>query len=127
MTRHIRALALLFATAAIALATSCGRFVRGSDDTRAFIQFVNQSLSQADVFAVDGVRAIRMGTVMPGRTDTLEVPSDVVHGAGTLNVVARLLASSYTPRTGQFSIGPGEMLQVTLPPDARSLVVLPVR
>jgi hypothetical protein len=124
----MKPLALLLATLAFALPASCGRFMRRGNDEPSYIQFVNRSLSQADVFAVDDAgRAIRIGTVFGGRTETLTIPPDVVQSAGTLNIVARLLASSATPRTGPISLSRGETLQVTLPPDTRSLVVLPVR
>jgi hypothetical protein len=126
MTRHIRALAVLFVAMTITVATSCGRFMRPNAEERSYIQFVNQSLSQADVFAVpNGGPAIRIGTVFPGRTETLELPTEIVQSAGTVDIVARLLAGSASPRSGPISVSRGATLQITLPVNGRTLTVLP--
>jgi hypothetical protein len=112
--------------ALLLVASACGRFHRGDDlDAGAAIVFENQSLDQADVFAVAGVGdAIRIGTVMPGQTQTLAVPANIV-SMGQVNIVARLLARSLAPRTGPVSLTSGSRFRVTLPVDERTLVLLP--
>lgn len=109
-----------------ALASSCGRFHRGDDlDSQATIVFVNQSMDQADVFAVaSSSESIRIGTVMPGQTATLTVPATFTN-IGTVEIVARVLARSFAPRTGPVSLGAGNRYRVTLPVDERTLVLLP--
>lgn len=111
----------------LGLAIACGRF--SSDvgaDSRPLIFFTNESLDQADVYAVvPGTQALRIGTVMPGRTDTLSVPATIMAGAGNVEIVARILARNYVPRTGPISINPGDRLVVRLPSNQRSLIVLP--
>ncbi|MEP6617947.1 MAG: hypothetical protein ABJE47_01480 [bacterium] len=120
------------AAVAVALAstTACGRFYSQNTepDEKALVVFANQSLDQADVYAViPGSAALRMGSVMAGRTDTLVVPTQVVSAGGNVNIVARLLARSYTPATGPVTIRPGDALDVRLGLDDRYLSVLPSR
>jgi hypothetical protein len=94
---------------------------------RAHLVFRNESLDQADVYAViSGAQTIRIGTVFPGHTDTLTVP-DAALGRGNVVVVARLLARRVAPQSGPIPIRAGELLEVTLPMDAKLLSVLPAR
>ena len=119
--RHFAPLAAILAAAA-----ACGPMRRGPSTPPAVIYFTNESLDQASVFLVaPGLDFRRIGTVMPGRTDTLTVPSDMANRGGLLNLVARLLARSELPQTGPISLRPGEAYQVRLPPDARLLSFLP--
>jgi hypothetical protein len=104
----------------------CARF-HSSDlpGDESYISFVNQSLDQADVYAVvSGGDAVRVGTVLPGATTTLTVPGDLV-ARGPLDIVARLVGSRRVPRTGPVSFSRGERLQVTLSVDETMLTVLP--
>ncbi|WP_148306174.1 hypothetical protein [Gemmatirosa kalamazoonensis] len=90
--------------------------------------FTNQSLDQADVYAVSSSGAqTRIGTVMPGRTDTLHVRQGAVGGDNQANIVARILARSRTPSSGLVTLSPGDRVQVTLSSDERILSVLPAR
>ncbi len=121
-----RRLSLALAMATLSTVAGCGRFMHGGSGDEAQIVFVNQSLDQADVYVVGGAgQSQRIGTVFPGRTETLTIPSSVVASGGTVNIVARLLARSLAPRTGPITISGGQQLQVTLPPDERTLTILP--
>jgi hypothetical protein len=108
---------------------ACGPIRRGaSSASRALLVFNNQSLHQADVYAViPGSEAIRIGTVFPGRTDTLSVPIAIVDRGQNFNVVARLFANGGTPQTGPIALRPGESLEITLPVDGKLLAVVPTR
>ena len=88
--------------------------------------FSNQSQYEAGVYLVQqgGVRR-RIGTVMPGRTDSLLIRPGVVPIGSTVAVVARLLASNTSPTTGPFAVRPGDRFMVTLPPQANILSLLP--
>jgi len=111
--------------AAVASA-ACGPLRRGPTPAR--IIFSNQSLDQADVYAVSSAGGqTRIGTVMPGRTDTLRVPTAALGGDNSTNIVARILARSRTPSTGMLTLNPGDLMQVTLSSDERILSVLPAR
>ena len=89
------------------------------------IVFNNESLAQADVFAItSGMSARRIGTVMAGRTENLVVPREITL-RGSFRLVARLLASSNLPGSGTVGIAPGDRLSVRLPLDEKMLVVLP--
>lgn len=124
---RLRILSLALASAALVTTASCGRIMHhGADQPTAQVIFVNQSLDQADVFAVmDAGQSIRLGTVFAGRTDTLTVPSDVVSRGSTVTIAARLLARNYSPHTGPLVLSPGQMIQVTLPSAGQTLTVLP--
>jgi len=116
-------LALAALTVVIAACSTVGR---GSGQPSSAIIFTNESLDQAAVYVVaPGVEFRRIGTVIPGRTDTLTVPSDLVARAGTLNIVARLLARNDLPQTGPVTLTPGDRYRVRLGSDARILSFLP--
>ena len=108
---------------------ACARSARvpsaASRDTAAII-FTNQSLHQADVYAVpqSGAR-VRIGTVQSGRTDTLTVSGTALPVAGTVTIVADLLAASTSPGTGPVALLPGDRIAVTLPSTMSTLSVLP--
>lgn len=124
--RRLRHLALALATASLVTSASCSKIMHTGDQPSAQVVFVNQSLDQADVFAVlNGGQSQRIGTVFAGRTETLDVPTSIIAAGGTVSIVARLLAHSYAPRTGPLTINNGDRIQVTLPATAQSLSVLP--
>lgn len=122
---HLARLAL---AALLVFGASCAAIKKGSGAPQATLVFSNESLDQADVFAAgpNGVR-LRIGTVMAGRTDTLVVPSAVVSQGGSISVFARLLAKNTVPRSGSFTLSPGDQVRIRLPSDERTLYVLPDR
>jgi hypothetical protein len=94
----------------------------------ALIAFHNESLDQADVYAVaPGSEFQRIGTVFPGRVDTLRVRSSMLATGSGVNIVARLLARSNTPSSGNIPLHSGDMYDVTLTTDGRTLNALPSR
>ena len=94
----------------------------------ALVIFHNESLDQADVFAVaPGSSFERIGTVFPGRTDTLRVRSSLIAAGSGVNIMARLLARSNTPSTGTIPLHSGDMFDVRLTSDGRTLSALPAR
>ena len=112
----------------VASAGACGprRAGQGAAVEPAVVVFSNESLYEAAVYVVPrGGAQIRVGTVQPGRTDTLRVRGAALAGSGAVSIVARLLAVSRTPTTGSFTLFPGDHVVVRLPPDAYSLSVLP--
>jgi hypothetical protein len=122
---HVRHLALALALAVTSSTAACGRFVH-SGEPPAQVIFANESLDQADVYAVlNGGQSQRIGTVFAGRTETLDIPRNITSAGGTVSIVARLLAHTYTPSTGPLTLNPGDRVRVTLPSNARSLSVVP--
>lgn len=117
--------------AALAMAAAlgaCGRFHPFGGPGPALVVFNNQSLDEADVYAViQGGQPVRIGTVMAGRTDTLTVPADATAPGTSVNIVARILARSIAPRTGTVSLYPGQVYSVTLPSDEKLLSFLPAQ
>ncbi len=101
-----------------------GRFNQGD----ALVIFDNQSLDQADVYAVtSGSDLTRIGTVFPGRSDTLRVPASMVANGSGVNIVSRLLAHSYAPSSGILALHPGDIFSVRLSTDGRNIIALPAR
>jgi hypothetical protein len=119
-----RAMVTVAATFAL---TGCGPFHRGTQ-LESVIVFHNQSLDQADVYAIgSGGNPTRIGTVFAGRTETLNVPASITGGGGRVNVVARIFASGLLVVTGPFTLLPGDSMDVTLTSDEKILSVLPSR
>jgi len=112
-----------------ATTSSCGHFgMGGPGENDALIIFRNESLDQADVYAVaPGSDMTRIGTVLPGHGDTLVVRSSVMGNGGGVNIVARILASTRTPSSGNIPLHGGDLYEVRLPADERTLVALPAR
>jgi len=120
--RHLRRLTLLLVAFT---AVACGPRRRGPAEPLATLVFSNESLDQATVYVVaPGADFRRIGTVIPGRTETLTVPAEFTN-RGTLNIVARLLARSDVPQTGPVTLRPGERYEVRLQGDGRVLSFLP--
>jgi hypothetical protein len=122
--RIVRRLLRLAPAILIAAVAACAPVRRGGGAPPATLVFTNDALYQAAVYiVVPGVQARRVGTVMPGQTDTLVVPTDLSTRGGTVNIVARLLNRS--PQTGPVSILTGEQYVVRLTNDTRVLSFLP--
>jgi len=118
----------VIAAACVVAVAACGHLGMGSSAGDALVIFHNESLDQADVFAVaPGSDFERIGTVFPGRTDTLRVRSSLVSTGSGVNIVARLLARSNTPSTGSIALHSGDMFDVRLTSDGRTLSALPAR
>jgi hypothetical protein len=113
--------------AAVSAAGACGP-LRKNGPPPAIVVFENQSLDQADVYAVRSAGdRIRIGTVLAGRKESLKIPASVLSGDGSVNIVARILASRRTPpSSGVISLRPGERVAVSLPPQENILTVLPL-
>ena len=127
-TRNLRRASRVgFLIAAMAGLGACGPLHRGGlPPQTATVIFSNESIDQADVYAVvSGSQAVRIGTVFAGRTEALKVPRDVAGRGLNVNIVARLLAHRNAPSTGPISIGPGDKYAIRLPADQRQLVVMP--
>jgi hypothetical protein len=127
-TRYFRRAARAgFVIAAVAGLGACGPFHRGGAPSQtATVIFSNESIDQADVYAVvSGSHAVRIGTVFAGRTEALKVPGEVAGRGLNVNIVARLLAHRNAPSTGPLPISPGYKYAIRLPADQRQLVVLP--
>jgi hypothetical protein len=123
LTNRVRLVVLAVVAAGVA---ACGPFHKGSGLPPAYLFFTNESLDQADVYAVVSAdRPVRIGTVIAGRTDTLTLPAEISSRGENVNIVARLLAQSNTPSSGPIPIHPGDRLTVRLPVDQKMLVVLP--
>ena len=124
-SRTLRTRALL-ALGFAALVSSCGRMRMGSEEERSYVIFSNQSIDQVTVFAsVPNSEMRRIGTVMAGRTDTLEVAYSLTSRGSGINILARPFASNRLLQTGSFAFGRGDWVTVELQPSGLTLAVLP--
>lgn len=116
---------LIFATAALLGACSRNQMAAEPGNEPAAVVFSNESLTQADLFAVmsGGAEARRLGTVMAGRTETLRLSADLAL-RGNISLVARLLNGG-TLSTGIVPVHPGDTVHVQLPLNRSMLVFLP--
>lgn len=103
----------------------CSGAMAGSQAPPATIAFVNQSTEQANVYAF-GMNGDprRIGTVAPGQTQQLRLPSGLI-ASGSVHIVARPLATRRLAVSGPITIGPGDTFTVTMPPGQNTLNVLP--
>ena len=103
----------------------CGPFHRGAQPEPEIL-FHNQSIDQADVYAMGpGGDPIRIGTVDGQKTNRLRVPD--VGASDRVNIIARVFPSSRIVASGPFTLVPGGVMDVTLPLDENTLGVLPAR
>lgn len=106
---------------------ACGPFHRGGTPSSEIL-FHNQSIDQADVYALPpGGDPVRIGTVMGEKTNRLTVPFSVSGAADRVNIIARVFPSSRIVASGPFTLPPGGMMDVTLAADENLLSVLPAR
>lgn len=121
-------LRLLVVVASATLAAACGLHRGGGTPPTAIVIFDNQSLEQADVYAVSsGGSPIRIGTVFAGHRQRLNVRGTALGASGYVNIIARLLVSARAPRTGTVNLSAGDRLEVTLTPDGNYLAALPMQ
>lgn len=127
MPRRRRALACCLVLAVTAGCAHSRRSDARSKPEPTIVVFRNESLHQADVYAVrdGGAGSVRLGTVMAGHTDTLTIPPAALPRGAGVDFVARLLARSRTLRSGRVTVSPGDRLALTLPVTENSLVLLP--
>ena len=113
------------------VAAGCGPMRANSSLSQpeaAIVYFSNESLDQADVYAISSnSMRTRIGTVLAGQTQALPI-SEMAIGSGDVTVVARLLAHSGYITAGPLSLHPGDRYSIRLPSDvASTLVILPAR
>ena len=104
----------------------CGPFHRGGQQP-AEIVFHNQSIDQADVYAMGpGTDPVRIGTVYGEKTERLTVPF-TVSATDRVNIITRVFPSSRIVASGPFTLNPGGVMDVTLASAENMLSVLPDR
>jgi hypothetical protein len=116
---------LLFTAAALLSACSRNQVADEPGNEPAAVVFSNESLAQADLFAVvsGGGEVRKLGTVMAGRTETLRLSADLAL-RGNVSLVARLFNGG-SLSTGVVPVHPGDTVHVQLPLNRSMLVFLP--
>ena len=116
----------LFAAALAAVACGPLHPSTSADEARSIVIFANQSMDQADVYAViPGSEGRRIGTVMAQHTDTLVLPNSMTARMGGINIVARIFASNKVLQSGPISLNSGDVVRVEMPASQLTLAVLP--
>jgi hypothetical protein len=106
---------------------ACSRAVQAGDTDAPLLTFTNESIDMATVYVSrPGGELRRITSVMPGRTDTLSLPSIVTSGS-TVTIVAVQMAGTQVASSGPISIGPGVRLAIRLNASGNALSVLPAR
>jgi hypothetical protein len=105
----------------------CGPFHRGGQPEPEIL-FHNQSIDQADVYAMGpGGDPVRIGTVLGEKTNRLKVPLSIAGASDRVNIIARVFPSSRVVASGPFTLNPGGVMDVTMPSEENMLAVLPAR
>ena len=109
----------------LAITTSCRSAQRADDPTiGATLVFVNQSLENAEVYAVTrGASQVRLGMVMQGERQTFEIPARLLRQGANLTIVARTSARARSISSGPVTATSGEAVHVTLPLGATHLII----
>ena len=111
-----RARFALFIWLAAALgAMACSRAIQAGDTGPTLLTFSNESLDMTTVYAIrPGGMAVRIASIMPGRTDTLSVP-ETVSSSGQVTIVAVSMVGTAVASSGPLPFGPGTRLALRLP------------
>ena len=118
---------LVVALVAPMAGVACSRAVQAGDTDEPVLTFTNESIDMATVYVSrPGGELRRITSVMPGRTDTLSLPSIVTSGS-TVTIVAVQMAGTHVASSGPISIGPGVRLAIRLNASGNALSVLPAR
>jgi len=121
-----RRLGVVALTGLALVSAACASAGRPSPQPVASVVFRNETPEHAAVYVVSpGVEVRRIGTVIPGRTETLTIPAHMAARGNSVNIVARLLARKERPQTGPIVINPGDRLEVRLTSETTNLSFLP--
>jgi hypothetical protein len=122
---HMRTALARFSLVISLAAVACSRAVQAGDNGSPLLTFTNESLDQTTVYAMrPGGDAVRLASVMPGRTDTLSLPGTLV-SAGQVTVVAVPMVGTAVASSGPIPLGPGARYALRLPATANVIWVLP--
>ena len=122
MHSMIRRTTLGIAALLVATTAACGSRRNTTIAAPAAIEFYNEGLDVADVYAsATGITAVRLGSVLSQRTAALEVPSVIMNQGNTVTITAVVRAKGTTADTGPITINSRGTTRLTLSGDGRSL------
>jgi hypothetical protein len=125
MTSALLHLAL---SAALATATTAANVTaRGASTTvavdstrpavvRTMVEIDNRNFNDATIYAVQGLRSVRLGTVTGLSTEKLVIPSDMVDSAMPIRFAVRPLASRRSMLSEQILVSQGDTVGLLVPP-----------
>jgi hypothetical protein len=111
------------------LATGCSRVppatTAGTPGTTSIL-LVNEGLDPADVYAAPlGSSGVLVGSILPQRSQTMEIPSVVTRQSSTITVTAVVNNKQTSATTGPITLASGTVTRLTLSSDGRSLHKVP--
>lgn len=77
----------------------------------------NESWFNIRVYVADGGRRQQLGSVSSYDSATFEIPRDMVHTSGQVQLLADPVGSTRTYRSSPVTIGPGQVVQWTVQND----------
>jgi hypothetical protein len=120
---------LALGLSALALSSACSRIspstTAGTPGTTS-ITVVNEGLDAADVYAAPlGSSGVLVGSILPQRTQTMDIPTVVTRQSSTITVTAVVNAKGTQASSGPIQLPSGTVTRLTLSSDGRSLHKVP--
>jgi len=111
------------------LSTGCSRATpattAGTPGTTSIL-VVNEGLDPADVYAAPlGSSGVLVGSILPQRSQTMEIPTVVTRQSSTITVTAIVNNKQTSASTGPILLPSGTVTRLTLSSDGRSLHKVP--
>ncbi len=82
----------------------------------AFVTVENHNYYDANVYVISGGRRMRLGFVGGLGTQTLEIPDEIILGAGGVRFEVVQIPRFYLPSTPEVSVFPGDRVVLRIPP-----------
>ena len=83
--------------------------------TSAAVEIDNQNFYDANIYVVQGLRSVRLGTVTGLTKQMFTLPRDIVSG-GSVRFAIRPLASQRSRLTQEIMVSAGDTIGVVIPP-----------
>jgi hypothetical protein len=104
---------------ALVVVLACGGRARdGNPDPQsaAMLQVRNQGFTDMVIYAVRGDQRIRLGLATGNSTRSFTIPNYLLRGASPLRFLADPIGGNRAPVTEEFSVQPGDLVTITIPP-----------
>jgi hypothetical protein len=129
MLNIFRKIATAVGAATLVISAGCGRVTpattAGTPGTTSIL-IVNEGLDPADVYAAPlGSSGVLVGSILPQRSQTMEIPSVVTRQSSTITVTAVVTNKQTSATTGPINLPSGTVTRLTLSSDGRSLHKVP--
>lgn len=83
---------------------------------RAYVEVDNRHFNDANVFVIQGLRSVRLGTVGGLTSHRFVIPNDMVGGALPVRFAVRRLATRRATLSDEISVSQGDTVGLLVPP-----------